>query len=237
VFGKDLRVFVRDPSQWSQIFLLLGICAIYLVTAQTLPLDNLPVSAQYWLKQLFSFMNLGMGGFIMAAVAGRFQYPAVSREGRSWWIIRSAPLDPLTWLRAKSLVGFVPMLLVGQVVIVGSGLILDVQTPLLVAEAVTGVFLCFGVSGIAVAMGAIWPDFQADTAARAATSPGAVFFMVVAQVLVFLVLTLEIVGAWLAVLGMVWAAVLIGIVIAGLCAFAGTWPLRRAAAALWAQGL
>jgi ABC-2 type transport system permease protein len=167
VFAKELRVFVRDPAQWSQIFLLAGLCAVYLVSISTLPVDNFSVNIRRWITETIAFLNLGMGGFVMAAIAARFQFTAVSREGRSWWLIRSAPVEPVRWLWAKSLLGLIPMLVVGEIVVVGSGLLLGASTQLIVLEAVTTVLLAFALSTMALAMGALWPDFKADAAARA----------------------------------------------------------------------
>ena len=39
---------------------------------------------------------------VMAAIAARFNFAAVSREGRAFWLLRAAPVDPATVLRAKA---------------------------------------------------------------------------------------------------------------------------------------
>jgi ABC-2 type transport system permease protein len=238
--GKEMRVFARDPSQWSQVFLLIGVCGIYLVSVQTLPMEAFQGQLLVALKQAIALLNLGMGGFVMAAIAARFQFTAVSREGRAWWLVRGAPVDPATVLRAKATLGIVPMLIVGEVVVVGSGLLLDAPAQLLAVEGATTVFLAVGISGIAISMGAIFPDFRADSAARAASGPAAVFFMVVALVLVFSVLALEAlaVAVWVMKAGAyaTWAFVPLALA-AGLCVFAATWPVRRAAEVLWSRGL
>jgi ABC-2 type transport system permease protein len=238
IVAKELRVFVRDPAQWSQVFLLSGICAIYLVSIYFLPFTSLQGPALVFMKEAMSFVNVGMGGFVMAAIATRFQYGAVSREGRAWWITRGAPVVPVTWLRAKGVLGSVPMVVVGEVVVVGSGIMLEARWELLVFEAVVTLALAHAISGLALAMGAIWPDLKADSAARAATGPGAVFFMVVALVLNFSVLTLLAVAVWLSVSGRsVTGGVTLGAVALGVCLLVGQWPLRRAAEVLWRSGL
>ncbi len=238
--GKELRVFARDPSQWSQVFLLLGVCGIYLVSIQSLPISAFQGAVLQAMKQAVAFLNLGMGGFVMAAIAARFQFTAVSREGRAWWVLRGAPIEPATMLRAKSVLGLVPMISVGLVVVVGSGILLDAPPSLLALETVATVLMAYAISGLAMAMGALWPDFQADTAARAASSPAAVFFMVLALVLVFVVLTLLGLGVWLLLRsggGHYGAAAIPVGLAAALCVFAGRWPVGRAAEILWARGL
>ncbi|MSP57016.1 MAG: hypothetical protein EXR69_15650 [Myxococcales bacterium] len=235
--SKELRVFVRDPAQWSQIFLLMGVCGVCLVSIHALPLDAFQGQLLASIKQAMSFLNLGMGGFVMAAIAARFNFAAVSREGRAFWLVRSGPIDPATLLRAKSVLGFVPMLLVGQVVTIGSGLMLEAPGWLLAIESVTMVFMAYAMSGLAVSLGAIWPDFRADTAARASTGPAAVFFMVLALTLNFVVLALEVVGFYAGYVGNYAGAGAAAVAVVALCTFVGTWPIERAARTLWASGL
>jgi ABC-2 type transport system permease protein len=238
IVAKELRVFVRDPSQWSQVFLLAGICTIYLVSINALPLDVFKGPYLRFLQQAMSFVGLGMSGFIMAAIAARFQFTAVSREGRAFWLPRGAPVSPTTFLWAKAVVGYIPMIIVGLTATLGGGIMLETQTWLLVVEVITTLFLVFGIGGLAVAMGAWWPDFRAENAARAATGPAAVFFMVVALFLVFSVLCLEAGAGWLILRGRYVPVgyTLLGLA-GGLCVFVGGWPLQRAAKALWDQGL
>lgn len=239
IFARELRVFVRDPAQWSQIFLLAGLCAVYLVSISTLPVDNFTGNIRRWITETIAFLNLGMGGFVMSAIAARFQFTAVSREGRSWWLIRSAPVVPTRWLWAKSLLGLIPMLVVGEIVVVGSGLLLGASGQLIALEAVTTVFMGFALSTMALAMGALWPDFKADTAARAAASPAAVFYMVVSLAFICLILGLEVVGVYLYLRwgqsGVVAAVPMI--LAAALCLAVGWLPVRPAARLLWSRGL
>lgn len=238
IVAKELRIFVRDPSQWTQVFMLTGICGVYLVSIHSITQEAQNNPVLVGLKYVMPFFNLGMGGFIMAAIAARFQFTAVSREGRSWWILRAAPILPAVFLRAKSVVGMLPMIFVGLVVVLGSGLMLDHAAWLLAIEAFATTLLAVGISGIAMALGALWPDFRADTAARAATSPAAVFFMVVALVHISVVVSLVAGGAWLyAGLNRDLAAAGVWGVAVALCLVVGWWPLRRAANALWAAGL
>ncbi len=237
IAAKDLRVLARDPAQWSQVFLLMGLCAIYLISVQALPMTAFRGAQAQWIREGFTLLNLGIGGFVMAAIAARFQFTAISREGKSWWVLRGAPVDPLVVLRAKAAFGLVPMVLVGEVVVVGSGFLLEARPVVLAAEAVLTALLAWGISGLASAFGAIWPDFTSENAARAASGPAAVFFMVLALVLVFVVLALFFGAAYLVVQGNVATAVALCVAAVAVCLFVGHWPPRRAAAILWARGL
>lgn len=239
VVSKELRVFVRDPAQWSQIFMLIGLCAVYLISISSLPIDNFSGNIRRWISEGIAFVNLGMGGFVMSAIAARFQFTAVSREGRGWWIVRSAPVEPARWLWAKSVLGLGPMLLVGEVVVVGSGILLGASTFLIVLEAITTILLGFALSTMALCMGAIWPDFKADTAARAAASPAAMFYMVLSLAFTCLILALEVIGVYLSWRwGQAWWWGALPIGFAGLlCLAVGILPIKPAAKNLWSRGL
>ncbi len=124
IVAKDVKVFFRDPAQWSQLFLLASLVAIYLVSVRAIPLDVLHGAWRRTAQNALAFLNLGMSGFVMAGLAVRFQYTAVSAEGRAFWILRTAPIEPVRYLWAKALPGLLPMALVGEVLIVSSNLLL-----------------------------------------------------------------------------------------------------------------
>ena len=46
---------------------------------------------QFFLVSLVVFLNLGLAGFVLAAVAARFVFPAVSLEGKQMWLLALEP--------------------------------------------------------------------------------------------------------------------------------------------------
>jgi ABC-2 type transport system permease protein len=78
---KDLKCFMRDVSQWSQLLLLVALVLVYLYNFSALDIERLPYMSGF-LKNVYAF-NLGMAGFVMATVAVRFVFAAVSTEGAS----------------------------------------------------------------------------------------------------------------------------------------------------------
>ena len=67
---------------------------------------------------LISFLNLGLAGFVLAAVAARFLFPSVSLEGRQMWLLRSSPLDLRAMLWSKYWIGTVPLLVLALLITV-----------------------------------------------------------------------------------------------------------------------
>jgi hypothetical protein len=65
---KDLRLFFRDATQWSQLILLAVLLAVYVFNIQTLQLftgEQVPV----FFVTLVVFLNQGLAGFVLAAIA------------------------------------------------------------------------------------------------------------------------------------------------------------------------
>ena len=106
---KDLKIFLRDVSQWSQLLLLLALVLLYLYNFRVLDLSKIPYMSGF-LKNIYAFINLGMAGMVMATVAVRFAFPAVSAEGASFWIIRTSPITLRDFLWSKFWTAFVPVL-------------------------------------------------------------------------------------------------------------------------------
>ena len=77
---KDLKIFLRDVSQWSQLLLLLALVLIYLYNFRVLDLGRIPYMTGF-VKNVYAFVNLGMAGFVLATVAVRFVFPMVSAGG------------------------------------------------------------------------------------------------------------------------------------------------------------
>lgn len=244
---KDAKVFIRDPAQWSQIFLLISLVVIYLFSVQALPLDFIRGAYAQAFKNALAFLNLGMAGFVMAAIAVRFQFASISGEGRAFWIIRTAPIDPTRYIWTKAFPGWLPMLAVGEIIVIASNVILESPPELVSVGAGTVLILSLGISGVAVGVGASYPDFKADNMARAAAGPGAILFMIAALLLVALVVALEAIPVWyllksdledaaltnreLLISALLYAAA------AGSCAVAAWLPIHRAAAGLWSRDL
>lgn len=189
---KDLRIFFRDTSQWSQLFLLLALMVVYIYSFKLLPLERSPLPTIY-IQNLISFLNLGMVGFVTSAVAVRFVFPAVSLEGEAFWIVRSSPLELRDFLWAKFWSSVLPLLVLSEVLIVLSNLLLKV-TPLMMAIGVATVFLMtFGITALGVGLGAVFPQFRYENVAQIPTGFGGIVYMLLTMLFIGVIITIE---AW-----------------------------------------
>jgi ABC-2 type transport system permease protein len=176
---KDVKTFLRDVTQWSQLLLLLALMLVYLYNFRVLDLDRIPYMAGV-VKNSYAFLNLGLAGFVMATVAARFVFPAVSTEGAAFWIIRTAPIAIRDFLWSKFWSGLVPVLLLSFVLTVSANEFLGVSPFLKLVTGVGIVLMSFALVGLATGLGARYPRFSADNATQVAGSPGGIAFMIAA---------------------------------------------------------
>ena len=186
---KDLKVFVRDVSQWSQLLLLLALVLVYLYNFRVLDLDRIPYMSGV-IKNAYAFLNLGMAGFVMATVTVRFVFPAVSAEGAAFWIIRSAPISLEDFLWSKFWTGLVPVLLLTECLTIVGNEFLGTDPFLKQVAAVAVAFMAFALVGLAAGLGARYPRFGADNPSQVAGSYGGVAFMVLAVLYVLIMIAL-----------------------------------------------
>jgi ABC-2 type transport system permease protein len=181
-----VKIFLRDVAQWSQLLLLLALVLVYLYNFRVLDLDRIPYMSVF-VKNAYGFVNLGMAGFVMATVAVRFVFPAVSAEGSAFWIIRTAPISLSDFLWSKFWTGLVPVFILTEGLTVVANEFLGVDPFLKVVAALAIAFMSVALVGLALSLGARYPRFGAD-ASQAAGSYGGVAFMVQA-VLYIIVMT------------------------------------------------
>lgn len=186
---KDLKVFLRDVSQWSQLLLLLALVLIYLYNFRVLDLDRIPYMSGV-IKNVYGFVNLGMAGFVMATIAVRFVFPAVSAEGAAFWIIRSGPVSMSDFLWSKFWTGFVPVFLLTEALTITANEFLGIDPFLKVVSAAAIVFMSLALVGLATGLGARYPRFDAENASQVAGSFGGVAFMIVAVFFIIVIIAL-----------------------------------------------
>ncbi len=180
---KDAKVFLRDVSQWSQLLLLLALMLVYLYNFRVLDLERVPYMSGI-VKNVYALINLGMAGFVMATIAVRFVFPAVSAEGAAFWIVRTAPIALRDFLWSKFWTGLVPVFLLTETLTVVANEFLGIDPFLKIVSAIAVLFMSLALVGLATGLGARYPRFNAESPTQVAGSYGGVMFMVVAVLFV-----------------------------------------------------
>ncbi|HYA86050.1 MAG TPA: hypothetical protein VEI57_03155 [Nitrospirota bacterium] len=189
---KDIKLFFRDTSQWSQLFLIFALMVVYIYSFKLLPVDRATMPT-FYLQNLISFLNLGMVGFVASSVAVRFVFPAVSLEGVSFWIIRSAPLSLRDFLWAKFWSNLLPLLVLSEILIILSNILLRVTSFMMGLGIVTVFIMTFGITSLGVGLGSVFPKFKHENVAQIPTGFGGIVYMILTMLFIGAVITLE---AW-----------------------------------------
>ena len=189
---KEIRVFFRDTTQWSQLILLGVLVAVYVYNITVLPLYT-GEQVSFFLINIVSFLNLGLAGFVVAAIAARFIFPAMSIEGRMMWLLRSSPLDVRALFWSKYWVGTVPLLVVALPLIVVTNVVLQASPFILTLTTLTMIGITFAITALALGFGALYPNYDTENVAEIPTSFGGLLFMMAAVTYLAGVVVLE---AW-----------------------------------------
>ena len=190
MMAKDIRVFFRDNTQWSQLLLLFALVVVYVYNFKVLPLHKSPLPLDF-LQNGLAFLNMGLAGFVLAAVGVRFVYTAVSAEGEAFWIIRSSPMSLRRYLWGKYFFFLVPMLFLAEVLIVVTNDFLEVTRFMMILSSGTMFLMVFGIISLGIGFGAMYPKFDHENIGQVATGFGGLLYMMVSALFIGAVVVLE----------------------------------------------
>jgi len=177
---KDIKLFWRDTTQWSQLLMLAALLGIYFFNIESLgnvKSSAIPVGSIAY-KNFISFLNLGLAGFVLASLGARFVYPSTSLEGNSFWVVHSAPIQYRRFLMEKFFIFLFPLLILAEILIIISNILLGVNVYIMMLSAVTIFIMTIALTGLGVGMGAIYPKFINENPAQIAMSTGGILYMI-----------------------------------------------------------
>ncbi len=187
---KETLLMARDSGRISQLLLLTALIIVYLYNFKALPsLDS--QSASFFLKNIVAFLNIGLAGFVLASLGVRFIFPAVSSEGRAFWILKGAPVKLTRVLWVKFVFYLVPMLLLGLLLVMATNYLLGLGTFMRVVSTITVGLLTLGITSLSIGMGVLHADFKEVDSNRLFTGFGALLTMIYGGLAVAAVVLLE----------------------------------------------
>ena len=187
---KDLRTFLRDTNQWPQLFLICALIIIYIYNFSVLPLEKSPMPT-FYLQNLISFINLGLAAFVISALAVRFTFPSISLEGKSFWILKSSPVELRRLLWSKFWVNFFCLLIPAEILIITTDILMNATHFMIWLSAITIGCMTFGITSLGIGLGTYFPRFKVENVSQIATGFGGMMFMIVAVSFIGLVVILE----------------------------------------------
>jgi len=180
---KDLRIFRRDPVQWSQFVIFFGLLALYFLNIRRFQYGE---PLHRWMN-VIGFLNLGVVGLILSTFTTRFIFPMVSMEGRRFWILGSLPLSRDTILWSKLAFACGVSILPCSMLILLSDVMLGIAqgAPGIAAiHQVTCWVLCIGLSSIAVGLGSRLPNLRESSPSKIAAGFGGTLNLVLSALFI-----------------------------------------------------
>jgi ABC-2 type transport system permease protein len=190
---KDIRIFWRDTTQWGQTLVLFGLLAVYVVNLRHF---SAQLTNAFWIT-VVAYLNLGACALNLATLTTRFVYPQFSLEGKRLWIVGLAPLGLPRVLLAKFALGTALSLAlsVGLIFLSCRLLGLPWNRTFLYAGAIT--IMAFALNGLAIGLGAMYPNLKEDNPSKLVSGFGGTFCLVLSFVyIVGSVLLLAFASPW-----------------------------------------
>ena len=171
---KDTRMFWRDTTQWAQSLMLFGLLAAYIFNLRQF---SQQLTNPFWVN-LVSFLNLGACSLNLATLTTRFVYPQFSLEGKRLWIIGMAPLGLVRVVKAKYWLANVTSLGVTLSLITLSCYMLKLPLAQTFYFGAAITIMTFTLTGLAVGLGALHPNFKEDNPSKIVSGFGGTFCLV-----------------------------------------------------------
>ena len=184
LLAKDFKIFIRDPEQWSQLFILCALVCVYIFNIMHLPLENRV------LRDVVSVLNVGLVGFVMAALISRFVFSSPSIEGKSFWVIYTKPVTMRGFIAGKFWMFFPPLLVIAELLVVVSNRLLEVDTYVMNVSIIGVFLLTLGLTGLGLGLGCLYPKFDYENISEISSNAGGVVYMTLALSFIGLILML-----------------------------------------------
>lgn len=186
LMAKDLKIFQRDPVQWLQSLIFVGLLVFYFLNMQRFYYER---AYAQWVNMV-SMLNLTVIGLLLSTFTTRFLFPLVSLEGPRFWVLGQLPI-PRSSIVSSKLVYGIGVLLVPTAILVGlSDVMLRVDGYVMLSHQLTAALMCVGLSGIAVGLGARFPNFRENAPSRIAAGFGGTLNLIVSTFYNVLILAL-----------------------------------------------
>ncbi len=183
---KDFRTFRRDPKQWGQVVVFLGLLALYFSNLKRM----FPKEIEYPFQVGLGFLNLLSLTLLMCTYTGRFVFPQLSLEGRRFWVLGLMPIERKRMLMAKYWFSFYGSLFVTLPLVVLSDFSLNLPLSGMAIHFGLLVLISSGLSALGVGLGTLMPNFRETDPSKIAVGFGGTLNLIVGLAFLLLMLGL-----------------------------------------------
>jgi ABC-2 type transport system permease protein len=166
IIGKDFLMLRRDLRSMSQLVtpLILGVVyAFMLVRGSGEPPAGRGEAPPVFMEVLGNLMvygNVGISLFVSWSLLSRLAAMGFSQEGKSYWMLKSAPIGREKLLGSKYLVAFLPTLALGVGFLVIISLVQQTGLGIVLFSLAVVVLSIAGTTGLNLAFGVVGANFE-----------------------------------------------------------------------------
>ena len=183
---KDIKIFVRDFSQWSQFMIYIAILAIYIFNLRNIPMSQ---GNPYW-TLIVTFLNLSATALVLAGFTVRFLYPLISLEGAKIWILGLAPITFRGLVVQKFTINLIIILCVSEFLMISTNMMLSTSKVLFYTSCTLACFISIGLVGLSVGLGSIYPNFKEDNPSRIVSGFGGTLNFLIALLYILIIIVI-----------------------------------------------
>ena len=183
---KDVRVFWRDPAQWIQFMIFFGLLCIYVLNLRNVAFN---FENSFW-KAMISYLNLAASALTLSTLTTRFVFPQFSLEGRRLWILGLAPVGLRRVVAQKFWLSCITASIITVTLMSASSLMLHLPVREVIFFAVTIAVMSAALSGLAVGLGALFPNFKEDNPSKIVSGFGGTLCLVISFIYISVVVSL-----------------------------------------------
>lgn len=183
---KDTRLFWRDPAQWIQFMIFFGLLCIYVVNLRNVAFN---FSNPFW-ETMISYLNLAASALTLSTLTTRFVFPQFSLEGRRLWIIGLAPMGVQKVLLQKFWMSCLSAMAITVSLMIASSMMLHLPWSKVAFFAASIGLMSAALSGLAVGLGALFPNFKEDNPSKIVSGFGGTLCLVASFLYITLFVTL-----------------------------------------------
>ncbi len=172
---KDVRLFWRDPAQWIQFMIFFGLLCIYVLNLRNVAFN---FQSPFW-ETMISHLNLAASALTLSTLTTRFVFPQFSLEGRRLWILGLAPFGLRKVLQQKFWMSCLGSMAITTSLMLVSSIMLHLPWSRVAFFSSAIALMSATLSGLAVGLGALFPNFKEDNPSKIVSGFGGTLCLVV----------------------------------------------------------
>ncbi len=170
LLAKDILLFMREPTQWVQLFVFVILLAVYIFSLRRTPLY---FTFPLW-RTIIAFANFAYISFVIATLGVRFIFPTMSLERAGIWLLGSSPFSFERLITIKYFFNLLTAVIVIECLLLLSNLFIKTDQRLYVAMHFIALVVAASLVSINLGMGSRFPQFNEDNPSKIAAGSGGI---------------------------------------------------------------